>query len=156
MSFLGFHRHGGSGEGGSQPPEAHPGWEAALSGETEAFLEGRIVEQLTAAARMVPTWAVLNKLAHGSPIEIADLTQTDGQPDDAPDAGEPVWRAAQRSLAARVLARGTAPDDITHVQQTLLVPLELRLIEQSKVETVTLRQALTAASDALNLGGFSS
>jgi hypothetical protein len=34
--------------------------------------------------------------------------------------------------------------------------LELGLIEQSEVETVTLRQALTAASDALNHGGFSS
>jgi hypothetical protein len=95
MSFLGFHRHGGSGEEYSQPPKAHPGWEAALSSETGAFLEGRIVEHLTAAGRMVPTWAVLNKLAHGSPIEIADFTQNDGHPDDAPDAGEPVWRAAQ-------------------------------------------------------------
>jgi len=126
MSFLGFHRHGGAGKEDSQPPEAHPGGEAALSGETEAFLEGRIVENLTAAGRMVPTWAVLNKLADGSPVEIADLAQTDGHPDDAPDAGEPVWRTAQRSLAARLAACGTTPEDITQVQQTVLVPLELR------------------------------
>ena len=155
MSFLGFHRHGGSGEDGSQPPEAHPRWEAALSGETEAYLEGRIVEHLTAAGRLVPTWAVLNKLAHGSPGEILDLTQTDNHPDNAPDAGEPVWRNAQRSLAAGLLTRGTTPDEITQIQQTVLVPLELRLIERSEVETVTLRQAIRAASEALNNGGLS-
>jgi hypothetical protein len=154
MSFLGFHRHGGSGEEDSQPPEAHPCWEAALSGETEAFLDGRIVEHLTAAGRMVPTWAVLNKIAHGSPSEIAYLTQTDGHPDNAPEAGEPVWRAAQRSLAARLLASDALPDDIAQVQQTVLVPLELRLIERSEVETVTLRQAIRAACDALNQGGL--
>ena len=155
MSFLGFHRHGGSGEEDSRPPEAHPRWEAALSGETEAFLEGRIVEHLTAAGRMVPTWAVLNKLAHGSPGEIADLTQTDGHLGNAPEAGEPAWCAAQRSLAACLLARGAAPDDITQVQQRVLVPLELRLIEHSEVETVTLRQAIRAACDVLDDGGFS-
>ena len=73
MSFLSFHCHGESAEDDNQPFEDHPRWEAALSGETEAFLEGRIVEHLAAASRTVPTWAVLNKLAHASPEELADL-----------------------------------------------------------------------------------
>jgi hypothetical protein len=153
MSFLGFHRHGESGEDDSQPPEAHPRWEAALAGETEAFLEGRIVEHLVAAGRPVPTWAVLNKLAHASPTELADLVETDGIPGNTPQPREPVCRAAQRSLACRLLAGGALPDEITRIQQTVLVPLELWLIERSELETVTLRQAVSAASDALDPGG---
>ncbi|MGH9258762.1 MAG: hypothetical protein ACRD08_02520 [Acidimicrobiales bacterium] len=154
MSFLGFHRHGESGEDDSRPPEAHPRWEAALTGETEAFLEGRIVEHLVAAGRVVPTWAVLNKLAHASPTELADLAETDGIPGTTTLPREPAYRAAQRSLACRLLACGAVPEEITRIQQTVLVPLELRLIERSEVETVTLRQAVRGACDALDHGGF--
>jgi hypothetical protein len=100
--------------------------EAALSGETEAFLEGRIVEHLAAAGRTVPTWAVLNKLAHANPEEIADLAERNGRPGNAPEPGEPAWQAAQRSLASRLLASGATPDQITRIQQAVLVPLELR------------------------------
>jgi hypothetical protein len=150
VSFLGFHRHGESGEHKRQPPEAHPRREAALMGETEAFLEGRIVEHLAAAGRTVPAWAVLNKLAHASPEQLADLAERNGRPGNAPQPGEPAWRAAQRSLASRLLASGTPPDQITRIQQTVLVPLELWLIQRSQVETVTLRQAVGAACDALN------
>lgn len=155
MAFLGFHRHGESGHEHSQPLEAHPSWEAALSAETEAFLEGRIVEHLMTAGRMVPTWALLNRLAHASPSELASLAEVDGRPGNAPEPGEPVWRTAQRSLASRLLAGGARPDEITRIQQTVLVPLELRLIERSDVETVTLRQTIRAASDALNDSGLS-
>jgi hypothetical protein len=154
MSFLGFHRHGESGADDSRPPEAHPRWEAALTGETEAFLEGRIVEQLVAAGRVVPTWAVLNKLAHATPTELADLAEADGGPWNTPVPREPAYRGAQRLLARRLLARGAAPDEITRIQQVVLVPLELALIERSEVETVTLRQVVRGACDALDRGGF--
>ena len=152
MSFLGFHRHGESGEDDGRRPEPHPDWEAALSGETEAFLEGRIVEHLVAAGRMVPTWAIVNKLAHASPGELADLAETNARPSDTAEPGEPVWRSAQRSLASRLLATGPAPDEITRTQQTVLVPLELWLIERSAAETITLRQAVSAARHALDHG----
>jgi hypothetical protein len=153
MSLLGFHRHGESGEDDSRPPEAHPRWEAALTGETEAFLEGRIVEHLLAAGRVVPTWAVLNKVAHASPTELADLVETGGIPGNTPLPREPAYRAAQRRLACRLLACGAVPDEITRIQQAVLVPLELWLIERSEVETVTLRQAVRSACDALDHGG---
>lgn len=155
MAFLGFHRHGESRGEPSQRSEAHPSWEAALSAETEAFLEGRIVEHLMTAGRTVPTWALLNRLAHASPSELASLAEIEGRPGNAPEPGEPVWRAAQRSLASRLLARGARSDEITRIQRTVLVPLELRLIERSEVETVTLRQAVRAACDALNDSGLS-
>jgi hypothetical protein len=157
MSFLGFLRHGESGEDDSRPPEAHPRWEAALTGETEAFLEGRIVEHLVAAGRVVPTWAVLNKLAHATPTELADLAdlaEANGVPGNTPLPREPAYRAAQRLLACRLLARGAVPDEITRIQQAVLVPLELWLIERSEVETVTLRQVVRGACDVLDCGGF--
>jgi hypothetical protein len=155
MSFLGFHRRDASGDDDGRPPQTQPCWEAALSGETEAFLDGRLVEHLMTAGRMVPAWAVLNQLAHASPSELASLAEIDGRPGNAREPGEPVWRAAQRSLASRLLASATLPDEITRIQQTVLVPLELRLIERSETETVTLRQAIRAASDALNGGDLS-
>jgi hypothetical protein len=153
MSFLGFHRHGESGEDDSRPPEAHPRWEAALTGETEAFLEGRIVEHLLAAGRVVPTWAVLNKLAHASPPELVDLAEMGDTAGNTRLPREPAYREAQRFLACRLLARSAVPDEITRIQQAVLVPLELWLIERSEVETVTLRQAVRGACDVLDHGG---
>lgn len=100
MSFLGFDSHGKSGEDDSQPPEPHPRGEAALSGETEACLEGRIVEHLAAAGRTVPTWAGLSELAHASPEGLADLAERNGRPGNAPEPGESARQAAQRSLAS--------------------------------------------------------
>jgi hypothetical protein len=98
-----FHRHGESGDQDRQPCGAHPSWEAALSGETEAFLEGRIVEHLMTAGQLVPTWAVRNKLAHASPSELADLAEIDDRPGNGTEPGELVWCAAQRSLVSRLL-----------------------------------------------------
>jgi hypothetical protein len=152
VSFLHFHRRDGPGEGERQPLEARPSWEAALSGETEAFLEGRLVEHLVAAGRKVPAWAVLNKVAHASVRELADLVETDAGTGSAGVVAGPLWLSAQRSLASRLVGCGARPDEIKRVQRAVLVPLELWLIERSKVETVTPRQVIGAAWDALNEG----
>jgi hypothetical protein len=103
---------------------------------------------------VVPTWAVLNKLAHATSTELADLAEADGVPRNTPLPREPAYRGAQRLLACRLLARGTVPEEITRIQQAVLVPLELALIERSEVETVTLRQVVRSACDALDRGGF--
>lgn len=152
MSFLHFHRRDGPGEGETQPLQARPSWEAALSGEAEAFLEGRLVEHLVAAHRKVPAWAVLNKVAHASVRELADLVETDAGTGSAGGVAGPLWLSAQRSLASRLVGGGARPDEIKRVQRAVLVPLELWLIERSKVDTVTPRQVIGAASDALNGG----
>src|ERR687891_380934 len=93
------HRRDGPGEGETQPLQARPSWEAALSGEAEAFLEGRLVEHLVAAHRKVPAWAVLNKVAHASVRELADLVETDAGMGSAGGVAGPLWLSAQRSLA---------------------------------------------------------
>lgn len=150
MSFLHFHRRERPGEEESRPLTPHPSWEEALSGEAEAFLEGRLVEHLIAAGRPVPAWAVLNKLAHASPQELADLIMIHGRSASEPEVEEPTWLAAQKSLAARLVSNAPVPDEITYLQHQRLIPLESWLIERSKTQTVTPRQVITAASDALD------
>lgn len=150
MSFLHFHRPEDPGEEDPQPLPSHPSWETALSAEAEAFLEGRLVEHLAAAGRPVPAWAVVNKLAHASAHDLAELVDANGDPSREPETRKPAWLAAQAWLASRLMRTAAAPDDITKLQQQRLIPLESWLIERSKTETVTSRQAITAASDVLD------
>jgi hypothetical protein len=153
VSFRRFHRR--SEDSDREEPEplpAHPAWETALSAETEAFLEGRLVEHLVAAGRPVPAWAVLNKLAHATAQDLAALVDTNGGPRHTPDGRTPAWLAAQTSLASRLLRAAAAPDQITQLQHRRLIPLELSLIERSRTETITQRQALNALEDALDRG----
>jgi hypothetical protein len=130
VSFLHFHRREGPGEEEPRSLTPHPSWEEALSGEAEAFLQGRLVEHLAAAGRPVPAWAVLNKLAHASPQELADLTLIHGRSASEPEVGQPTWLAAQKSLAARLVRNTRVPDEITYLQHQRLIPLELWLIER--------------------------
>jgi hypothetical protein len=130
VSFLLFHRREGPGEEEPRSLTPHPSWEEALSGEAEAFLQGRLVEHLAAAGRPVPAWAVLNKLAHASPQELADLTLIHGRSASEPEVGQPTWLAAQKSLAARLVRNTRVPDEITYLQHQRLIPLELWLIER--------------------------
>ena len=152
MSFPHSHRHEGppDEEPKAQPLPPHPVWEAALSAETEAFLQGRLVEHLAAAGRPVPAWAILNKLAHASPHDLAELVDAIGTTGRQPEARPPAWLVAQAWLASRLVRTSTEPDETSRLQRQLLIPLELSLIERSKTETLTPRHAITAASDALD------
>lgn len=93
---------------------------------------------------------MLNKLAHASPQELADLTLIHGRSASEPEVGQPTWLADQKSLAARLVRNVRVPDEITYLQHQRLIPLELWLIERSKTQTVTPRQVIRAASDALD------
>lgn len=150
MSFLHFHRREEPGGEEAPPLPPRPCWEQALSSEAEAFLEGRLVEHLLACGRPVPAWSVLNKLAHASPQELADLITTHGHSAWQPEGARPTWLTAQMSLAARLVANGAAPDKVTQVQHQRLIPLELWLIERAKIQPMTPRQVISAASDALD------
>lgn len=122
----------------------------ALGDEVEAFLGGWLVEHLRAVGRAVPAWAVLNKPAHATVEELMDLARP-GDGVRADDAGgrEPVWRCAQRSLAADLLDAVTTPDEVLGIQRAVLVPLELWLIERSKTERISARRAIQIASEVL-------
>lgn len=120
--------------------------------DATAFLAGRLVEHRLATGRMVPAWAVLNKLAHAEAGELAELAapvRSDGVPEPGTgEAREPVWCAAQRSLAAYLL-EGRDPKEVARIQREVLVPLELWLIDRSETDTVSSRSAVEMASDVL-------
>jgi hypothetical protein len=153
MSFH-FHRREGPGEEEPepQPLPPHPVWEAALSAETEAFLQGRLVEHLAAAGRPVPAWAIVNKLAHASRHDLAELVDATASTDRQRDVRPPAWRVTQARLASRLVRTSAEPNETSKLQRQLLIPLELSLIERSKTEILTPRQAIAAAADALDHG----
>lgn len=152
MPFPYFRRRGSCSK--VEPPSlpAHPSWGMALSAETEAFLNGQLVEQLAAAGRPVPAWAVLNKLAHASAQELADMGASCPDPGPHPEASTPAWSKAQASLASCLLRTAGAPEEVTRVQHARLIPLELWFIERSKTRTITTREVIKAASDVIDAG----
>jgi hypothetical protein len=104
---------------------------AVLAQETEAFLSGSYVNQRLHRKGAVPGWAWLNTLAHG---ELDDIKPLKGSSfvdyDDVESMMNAPWRSAQRILANELLS--FVDDDVeslSHVQQRVLVPLELRLID---------------------------
>lgn len=104
---------------------------AVLAQETEAFLSGGYVNQRLHRKGAVPGWAWLNTLAHG---ELDDIKPLKGSTfvdyDDVESMMNAPWRSAQRILANELLS--FVDDDVkslSHVQQRVLVPLELRLID---------------------------
>ena len=117
-----------------------------LADESEAFLGGRLVPHLATAGRPVPAWAVLNEIAHASPDELVVLAAP-APGVDPPE--EPVWRRAQRALAAALLAHAATPADVRGLQEAVLMPLELWFASRPPREAVSARAVVEAASDAL-------
>lgn len=56
----------------------------------------------------------------------------------------------QRILAFRVLSNASGGERVHTLQQTVLVPLELALIEMYKTDVITVHQVFEAASGALD------
>ena len=105
---------------------------SVLIAEIEAFLSGDYATYLSCRRREVPGWAWLNSFAHG---ELATLreAQRSMPPLGAPSrsaGAEKAWFQAQ-SIVGRDLLRIVQddPQRLTLVQQSILVPLELRLME---------------------------
>jgi hypothetical protein len=131
-----------------------------LAVEIEAFLAGTMLDHLHRRGNVVPGWARLNEVAHGRLPQILQTKRTRdstpvfhagwgdiacGLPDafDAPWCSglweEDAWRRAQRVLVDEILHLvGDDAERLQRVQQSTLVPLELRLIE------IEARQGLTA------------
>ncbi len=96
-----------------------------VSEELAAYLGGHYVEYLRDQDRPVPTWAWLNLLAHGTEAEIAAERALVGAHVEATR-----WRDARSYLAGEVLAILDAdPVGLANVQESVLVPVELRFIE---------------------------
>jgi hypothetical protein len=125
--------------------------DSGLADEVEAFLAGRMVDHLTASRRPVPAWAVLNRLAHADRSDLVHFVE--GANVDwtvHPSFGQPYWAAAERFVAGHLLARGRTPEDLGRLQRATLVPLELGLIERTKIDRLTADEVLELAAEAVD------
>jgi hypothetical protein len=124
--------------------------DSGLADEVEAFLSGRLVNRLTATRQPMPAWAVLNRLAHADHSDLLRLVEGAADWMAHPSSGQAYWVAAERFVAAHLLARARTPDDLGRLQRAALVPLELVLIERTKIEQLTADQVLQLGAEAVD------
>jgi len=106
-------------------PDPTDGLARQLVAEVEAVLAGHLAEHLEQHERLVPAWAWLNLLAHGTGAELADAA---GRERWHPSAA---WFRARSFLAGEVLARADARHQpLEAIQSEVLIPLELRLADR--------------------------
>lgn len=110
------------------------GWttwgDSGLPDEAQAFLEGRLLEQLraTGAGGRTPPWLWLNAVAHGDREAVATLADR-RRPVGGPVTG---WRDARSALAQELLTRSGGDERVMReLQRRALVPLEQSLSQVS-------------------------
>lgn len=102
---------------------------SALAGECEAFLAGRYASWLVGRHASVPPWVILNRPAHGS---VADLRAAHGNQEQRrrPTRNAAAhWPVNELAAHALILADDD-PERLSHLQQSILIPLELQLIAE--------------------------
>lgn len=125
---------------------------SVLIADIEAFLSGDYATYLRCRRREVPGWAWLNSFAHGELTTLREA-QRSMPPLGAPTrlaGAEKAWFQAQ-SIVGRDLLRIVQddPQRLTLVQQSILVPLELRLMELESDAGLTAYDLVQATRAAL-------
>ncbi len=95
-----------------------------VADECDAFLAGRYLEMLERNDALIPQWAWMNVLAHGTVTDLIAMSATDGSPRDRLTQ---TWADARSYLAAEVLDACHRFGSLLTVQRCALVPLELEL-----------------------------
>lgn len=97
----------------------------------EAFAHGRVAQAWRRLGRTPSTAMQLNRLAHGSYAEIAELAAQARRPSigahgrsDHAICGEPAWARHERDLAADIVRRAVTPRELRALQRDVLWPLE--------------------------------
>ena len=118
--------------------------------ETESFLSGTFAQEMRARGDAVPGWARLNVLAHGDLATIEGLRQSSGATAPAYVDEDDAWSSAVRVLATELaaLVEGDA-GLLMRIQRSVLVPLELRLIQVESRRTLTAPDLVQATRAAL-------
>ena len=119
--------------------------------DIEAFLSGDYATCLQRHGEAVPWWASLNRPAHG---DLRDLQEAQrplpGRNDPIEASLSDAWICAERLLVREVLAFVDGDSDLLRlVQRSVLVPLELHLIEQAATSALTALELVQAARQAL-------
>jgi hypothetical protein len=125
--------------------------DSGLADEVEAFLAGRLVDHLTAAGQRVPAWAVLNRLAHADRSDLVRFVEGANIGWVVhPSSGQVSWAPAERFVAGHLLVRAPTPEQLGRLQRAALVPLELGLIERTKIERLSADEVLELAAKAVD------
>jgi hypothetical protein len=125
--------------------------DSGLADEVEAFLAGRLVDHLTAAGQRVPAWAVLNRLAHADRPDLVRFVEGANIGWVVhPSSGQASWVPAERFVAGHLLVRALTPEQLGRLQRAALVPLELGLIERTKIERLSADEVLELAAKAVD------
>jgi hypothetical protein len=122
---------------------------SSLGDETEAWLNGELAALRGADRECLSPWMLVNRLAHADLDVVRDVARGEAPPVPPTFGGYPTWAAAERSLAQDLFHEGVRPEQVTALQRGVLVPLELRLIEQAEAAPLTLGQVVAAVSKAL-------
>lgn len=104
---------------------------AALSAEAEAYVAGRLADHFAETGRKVPIWSLLNRLAHGTVDEIAELLTTSASRGWRAHPSAAGWIVQERALALRLLQAAPTDDALRRIQSVVLVPVELEMIARN-------------------------
>jgi hypothetical protein len=96
--------------------------EEPVVSEAAALVEGRAAQEMT-DSEVIPRWAWLNALAHGTSEQLEGLVDPTRNP-----TGD-VWADAVAAIAAMLIGAGT--ERTGHIQTALLVPWELEAMARS-------------------------
>jgi hypothetical protein len=94
----------------------------------EAFAHGHVADLCRSSNLEPQLWMLVNRLAHGSFAELADLATEDRSSTTKAADG---WRRVEAELAHQLIGLAPRPADLRTLQQDVLWPLEemLRTIE---------------------------
>jgi hypothetical protein len=118
--------------------------------EAEAFLRGTYAEHLESHGRRVPSWARLNRVAHGTEADLSALVECEHSWDGS-TIGNTGWNRIVSFLAADLLALARGTDQaVSALQREVLVPLELDLAREDNHRRLGATQLVSVALAALH------
>jgi hypothetical protein len=98
--------------------------------EVEDFLAGRTAFRLAMVGDPVPAWTVVNSLAHAEPGVLRVVANERAE-------RHPSSPTATLAHLAHVVVDGRADDEVRVLQRTLLVPLELGVLNTVRCDRLT-------------------
>jgi hypothetical protein len=118
--------------------------------EAEAFLRGTYAEHLESHGCRVPSWARLNRVAHGTEADLSALVEGE-HAWDGWTIGNTGWSRIVSFLAADLLALARATDQtVSALQRDVLIPLELDLAREDSHRRLGAAQLVSVALAALH------